>query len=105
MQSSELVKYIRSSLNLTQSDFADSLGITQQEVSKLETGNCKITLNTLMAISTVHSISLDLHIYGNTITIPNDTLFHFLTLFNTLSPNDQKLITDFILRLSTNTSF
>lgn len=105
MQSSELIKFIRSSLHLSQCQFAKRLGITQQEVSKLENGNCKLTINTLMAICTIYSKPLVFRISENTITPLDDTLLHVLNLFDLLSPDDQKIIMDLLLRLSTNTSF
>lgn len=104
MESSELIKYIRSSLNLTQTEFATLLGITQQEVSKLEKGLCKLTVNTLMNISDMLPTPLILHISKHAILPLNDVPSPYLLSFSTLSSSDKKFIIDLIFRLSTNTS-
>lgn len=104
MESSELIKYIRSSLNLTQTEFATLLDITQQEVSKLEKGLCKLTVNTLMNISNILPTPLILHISKDTIRPLSDVPSLSLSSFNTLSSGDKKIIIDLIFRLSTTTS-
>ena len=103
MKSYELIKNIRSSLNLTQNEFGNLLGITQQEVSKLEKGLCKLTIDTLMNISDIMPTPIILHISKDNV-IPIDVSLISLFSFSTLSSSDQKFITDLISRLSTNTS-
>lgn len=103
MKSYELIKNIRSSLNLTQKELGNLLGITQQEVSKLEKGLCKLTVDTLMNISDIMPTPIILHISKDNI-ISIDVSLISLFSFSTLSSSDQKFITDLISRLSTNTS-
>ncbi|AVM67806.1 XRE family transcriptional regulator [Lachnospiraceae bacterium oral taxon 500] len=59
MQLQEKIKSIRLNANLTQSEFAKELGISQGRISEIEKGNHKPSFETLQALKDKFNVSLD----------------------------------------------
>ena len=65
MQLQEKIKSIRLNANMTQSEFAKSLGISQGKVSELEKGTNKPSFDTLKSLKINFGISIDMLIDDN----------------------------------------
>ena len=53
------IKIARINQNMTQETVADKIGVTQQHVSNIETGNSSVSLTTLVAIANLLKVSAD----------------------------------------------
>ena len=65
MQLQEKIKSIRLNANMTQSEFAKTLGISQGKVSELEKGTNKPSFDTLKSLKINFGISIDMLIDDN----------------------------------------
>ena len=65
MQLREKIKSIRLNANMTQSEFAKTLGISQGKVSELEKGTNKPSFDTLKSLKINFGISIDMLIDDN----------------------------------------
>lgn len=65
MQLQEKIKSIRLNANMTQSEFAKALGISQGKVSELEKGTNKPSFDTLKSLKINFGISIDILIDDN----------------------------------------
>ena len=70
----------------TQAQLAEQLGISQQEVSRYETGEVKAPINYIIDLANVCKVSVD-HILGHTTgtSVLSETEQHILSLYNALS--------------------
>lgn len=58
------IKLVRKENNLSQTEFANKLGITQSVVSLIESGNSSVSVETLSKMSEIFDVSCDWLIYG-----------------------------------------
>lgn len=100
MEVNQLIKEIRKTYNLSQKQFAELLGVSQQEISKLETNHSKLTLDTLIIICSKLDYHLLMNISSGHLTSLNSSFSTLIQTFSSLSKPDQKLIIDLIQRLS-----
>lgn len=61
----ERIKLLRTSLNLTQNQFANSIESTLTTISRIENGGSKPQLGTIKAIIRVYNVNSDWLNYGN----------------------------------------
>ena len=71
---------------MTQAQLAEQLGISQQEISRYETGEVKAPINYLIDLANVCKVSVD-HILGHNAesAVLSETEQHILSLYNALS--------------------
>ncbi|MBR4554271.1 MAG: helix-turn-helix transcriptional regulator [Ruminococcus sp.] len=70
----------------TQAQLAEQLGISQQEVSRYETGEVKAPINYIIDLASICKVSVD-HILGHNTeaSVLSDTEQHVLSLYNALT--------------------
>jgi len=61
----ERLKILRKSLNLSQKEFAEKLGIKQGSYSALETGSSKITNSSLLLLVNTYNVNTNWLLYGD----------------------------------------
>lgn len=64
MSIKDRIKLVRKENNLSQTEFANKLGITQSVVSLIESGNSSVSVETLSKMSQIFDLSCDWLIYG-----------------------------------------
>lgn len=100
MEVNQIIKEIRKTHSLSQAQFAKLVGVSQQEISKLETNHSKLALDMLLTICSKLDHHLLIDISSGNLTLLNHSLSSLIQTFSSLSKSDQKLILDLIQRLS-----
>ena len=85
-----LLKSARTRLKITQSDIAEKLGVTFQNVSSWERGKSKIDIDTLATLCNIYGINL-----ASTLTKANDDLSS--SNEENLGPDERELVADYRL--------
>ena len=101
MELSELIKNIRSHQKLSQAEFANLIGVTQQEISKLERNKTTLSVRLLSQISVATKMPIGLLINSSSMNLLDDNIIEVITLFSLLSIEDKKLYLNLLHRLST----
>lgn len=96
-----LVKLLRKNAHITQRELATRLGVTQQEISKLECSNTKLTLDMLSKICTQLELSpiITFNVNGYTPILDTNLISAFNAIQN-FSSDNQILIFNLIHQLS-----
>ncbi|MFH1856604.1 MAG: helix-turn-helix domain-containing protein [Candidatus Omnitrophota bacterium] len=84
------VKFLREEAGLKQKDLAKKLGISQQIISRVESGRQNVSIETLSSICEALGFSLDAEKLGFKVCSekPETTATHHILSFNRLSPDD-----------------
>ena len=101
MELSELIKNIRSHQKLSQAEFANLIGVTQQEISKLERNKTTLSVKLLSQISVATKMPIGLLINSSSLNLLDDNIIEVITLFSLLSIEDKKLYLNLLHRLPT----
>lgn len=101
MDPCELIKLIRTRQKLSQTEFANLIGISQQEVSKLERTQTNLTIKLLSQVSTATKMPIGLLINASSLNLLDDDIIEIITLFSLLSIKDKELYLNLLRCFST----
>ena len=91
------IKQARKELGLSQSDFGEKLGLTQQSIASIEQGKTPVTDKHIKPICAIYGVNEDwLKTGEGAMFIDNATIDHFNELYNCLNDENKKLIEDII---------
>ncbi|MCM3576434.1 helix-turn-helix domain-containing protein [Mesobacillus subterraneus] len=89
---SERFKKLREVKSISQTEFAEKIGIKQSSLSSIEKGTTKPSIDTVIATSKVFGVSTDWILLGEGPKVSTAKEVHFLTLFGLLSEKDKEEI-------------
>ena len=89
------LKILRKSLNLTQSEFANSIGIKGSSYCDIENGKASITERTIISICSIYNVNRQWLQYGKGDIFININENDFLNTFKRLNNNSQKFILNY----------
>ena len=89
------LKILRKSLNLTQSEFANSIGIKGSSYCDIENGKASITERTIISICSIYNVNRQWLQFGNGDIFININENDFLNTFKKLNNNSQKFILNY----------
>jgi len=89
---SERYKKLREEKNISQTEFAEKIGIKQSSLSSIEKGITKPSIETVIATSNVFGVSTDWILLGDCSEVSSAKEIQFLILFGQLSEKDQEEI-------------
>lgn len=89
------LKILRKSLNLTQSEFANSIGIKGSSYCDIENGKASITERTIISICSIYNVNRQWLQYGKGNIFININENDFLNTFKKLNNNSQKFILNY----------
>lgn len=89
------LKILRKSLNLTQSEFANSIGIKGSSYCDIENGKASITERTIISICSIYNVNRQWLQYGKGDIFININENDFLNTFKKLNNNSQKFILNY----------
>lgn len=75
---------------MTQAELAEQLGISQQEISRYETGEVKAPINYIIDLASVCKVSVD-HILGHSVptTVLTEPEQRVLSIYSSLNPENK----------------
>lgn len=89
------LKILRKSLNLTQSEFANSIGIKGSSYCDIENGKASITERTIISICSIYNVNRQWLQFGKGDIFININENDFLNTFKKLNINSQKFILNY----------
>lgn len=89
------LKILRKSLNLTQSEFANSIGIKGSSYCDIENGKASITERTIISICSIYNVNRQWLEFGKGDIFINIIENDFLNTFKKLNNNSQKFILNY----------
>ena len=89
------LKILRKSLNLTQSEFANSIGIKGSSYCDIENGKASITERTIISICSIYNVNRQWLQFGKGDIFININENDFLNTFKRLNNNSQKFILNY----------
>lgn len=89
------LKILRKSLNLTQSEFANSIGIKGSSYCDIENGKASITERTIISICSIYNVNRQWLQSGKGDIFLNINENDFLNTFKRLNNNSQKFILNY----------
>ena len=89
------LKILRKSLNLTQSEFANSIGIKGSSYCDIENGKASITERTIISICSIYNVNRQWLQSGKGDIFVNINENDFLNTFKKLNINSQKFILNY----------
>ena len=89
------LKILRKSLNLTQSEFANSIGIKGSSYCDIENGKASITERTIISICLIYNVNRQWLEFGKGDIFININENDFLNTFKKLNINSQKFILNY----------
>lgn len=89
------LKILRKSLNLTQSEFANSIGIKGSSYCDIENGKASITERTIISICSIYNVNRQWLEFGKGDIFLNINENDFLNTFKRLNNNSQKFILNY----------
>ena len=89
------LKILRKSLNLTQSEFANSIGIKGSSYCDIENGKASITERTIISICSIYNVNRQWLQSGKGDIFANINENDFLNTFKKLNINSQKFILNY----------
>lgn len=89
------LKILRKSLNLTQSEFANSIGIKGSSYCDIENGKASITERTIISICSIYNVNRQWLQFGKGDIFININENDFLNTFKKLNNNSQKFILNY----------
>lgn len=89
------LKILRKSLNLTQSEFANSIGIKGSSYCDIENGKASITERTIISICSIYNVNRQWLEFGKGNIFLNINENDFLNTFKRLNNNSQKFILNY----------
>ena len=93
------IRKIRKACGLSQEELAERVGISTTHMSHIETGNTKLSLAVLVAISEVLDVRTDELIFGNPKITTTDAAEEISMLLESCDHNQKMIILDMIKSL------
>lgn len=94
LETGRRIRGFRTQNNLTQAQFAESLDVSTNFISEIETGKKSISLDTLCRLCSTYHLSADYLLFGSQNTPPSrHTLSEFLS---SLSTNDIPIVIEYL---------
>ncbi len=94
---SKRIKAVRKSRKMTQDFLAEQTNLSVMHISNLENNHCKMSLDSLAAISEVLNVSTDYILFGHSQLYINDVVSLVSDTFSDCTENEQ----DFLLETMT----
>jgi transcriptional regulator with XRE-family HTH domain len=93
----EKIRQIRKTQGMTQSELARRIGVQQSDLCRMETGEYKVALDTLLRILVVFGLEIGEFFRGEAAREPsNDRELELLRLFHRLDTSAQDEVLDFL---------
>lgn len=89
------LKILRKSLNLTQCEFANSIGIKGSSYCDIENGKASITERTIISICSIYNVNRQWLQFGKGDIFLSVNENDFINTFKKLNINSQKFILDY----------
>lgn len=90
------IRKYRKACNLSQEKLAEIIGISPTHMSHIETGNTKLSLAVLVAISSALSVQIDAIIYGENQTTKTSLKQELAEIIDSCSINEANIIIEII---------
>jgi transcriptional regulator with XRE-family HTH domain len=89
------LKILRKSLNLTQSEFANSIGIKGSSYCDIENGKASITERTIISICSIYNVNRQWIEFGKGNIFVNKLETEFFENYNSLTEDSKKFILEY----------
>lgn len=90
------IRKMRKAHDLSQEELAEKIGISTTHMSHIETGNTKLSLPVLVAISQTLEVQTDDLLFEGAVTSRNNALNEIMGLLESCTPQQVRVIQDII---------
>ena len=94
------IKELRLSLNVSQEKLGEAIGVTDNHISKIESGNTSVSLNVFIKLCKYFNVSMDYLLFGavDKTKTKNDVIIQ--TLLNSFEEIDKEFIINMLKELN-----